>query len=128
MGDSMSYTCIACSETTMGIFMGKEKALFHLLSMSEEQQEVFLYSYVGYEMIADCLHFYSDEYLEIFENRIFYKNHSLTFHKYSIETDDIYSNILFDYMKRVHRIWCCKDETGKVIWIKACNVIQNCVK
>ena len=40
----MSYTCIACSETTMGIFLGKEKALVLLFEMSEEQRDVFLYS------------------------------------------------------------------------------------
>ncbi len=128
MGDSMSYTCIACSETTMGIFLGKEKALFLLFEMSEEQQSVFLYSFIGYEMISNCLHFYKEEYLEILENKIYYKNHWLAFHKYKVETDDIYANILFDYMKRVHRIWCCKDESGKVIWIKTCKVIENCVK
>ena len=128
MGDSMSYTCIACSETTMGIFLGKEKALFHLFTMSESQQDVFLYSFVGYEMISACLRFYAGEYMEILENRIYYKKHWMAFHEHSIETDDIYSNILFDYMKRVHRIWCCKDETGKVVWIKTCKVIENCVK
>ena len=116
----MSYTCIACSETTMGIFLGKEKALFLLFEMSEEQRDVFLYSFVSYEIISKCLRFYEKEQLEIFENKIYYK------HK--IETDDIYTNILFDYMKRVHRIWCCMDESGKVVWIKTCKVIENCVK
>ena len=67
----MSYTCIACSETTMGIFLGKEKALFLLFEMSEEQRDVFLYSFVSYEMISKCLHFYTKEYLEIFENKIY---------------------------------------------------------
>ena len=64
----------------------------------------------------------------IFENKIYYKNHWLAFYKHKIETDDIYTNILFDYMKRVHRIWCCMDESGKVVWIKTCKVIENCVK
>ncbi len=112
----------------MGIFKGKEKALFHLFDMSKEQQKVFLYSFVSYELIEKCLHFYSHDHMEILENQIFYKNHWLKFSDYKIETDDIYHNLLFDYMKRYHKIWCCRDENGHVIWIKACNVIENCVK
>ena len=124
----MKYTCIACSETTMGIFFGKEKALFYLLEMSKRQQEVFLYSFLSYEIIEKCLRYYSSSYLEIYENTLFYKNHYLKINSYYIETSDIKTNILFGYMKRMHRIWCCKDEDDHVTWINACKLNENCVK
>ena len=45
-----------------------------------------------------------------------------------IETNDIETNILFNYMKRMHRIWVIQDEDGHVKWINACKVFENCVK
>lgn len=124
----MTYKCIACSEKTMGIFFGKEKALFHLFEMSKRQQEVFLYSFNSSEMIMKCLRFHMNEPLEIYENGLYYNEDWLRFYDFYICVNQIEHNILFDYMKRVHKIWCCKDENGKVIWINACNILENCVK
>lgn len=128
MGDIMTYTCVACSEQTMGIFNGKEKALFHLFEMDETQQAVFLYSFISYEMIARCLKYYSSDHLEILNNQVFFQDHWLRFNPYSIETDNIMNNVLFDYMKKYHKIWCCRDDKEQVVWLKGCNIIQNCVK
>lgn len=122
------YMCFACSEEVMNLFYGKEKAIHYILTMNDLQKDVFFYSFVSYEIIEKILRFYSCEFLEIYENTIYYKNHSICFHKKYIETDDIYSNILFDYMKRMHRVWCCVDESNQVVWINTCKVIENCVK
>lgn len=128
VGDVMTYTCIACSEDTMGLFFGKEKALFHLFELSEEQRAVFLYSFVSYDLISRCLKYYSNDLIEILGNAMYYQKHWVRILPYSIETSSITANILFDYMKKYHKIWCCRDENGHVIWLKGCQVIENCVK
>lgn len=117
------YRCFACNENTVDSFYKKEQALFHLLNKTDLQKEVFLEFFICHELIEKILRYYSNDFLEIYENSIFYKDYILTFHKYFIETNDIYSNILFDYMKRYHKIWCCIDENNKVIWINTCKII-----
>ena len=116
------YQCFACDENTVNTFYDKEKAFIHLLTKSDKQKEVFLQTFISYEMIDRILHYYSNEFIEIYENTIYFKNLTLTIHKYFIETNDIDSNVLFDYMKRYHKIWCCIDENHKVIWINTCKV------
>ena len=122
-GGNMKYTCIACSETTMGIFNKKEKALFHLLEMSERQKDVFIYKFIDSEIIYKCICFYSNSFLEICNHTIYYKNDYIIIYDYYIETNNIYNNILFEFMKRMHRTWCCIDEENHVIWINACNIV-----
>lgn len=116
------YRCFACNENTVHTFYKKEKAFLHLFNKNNEQKEVFIYPFVSYEMIDKILRYYSDEFIEIYENTIYYKNNTLSFHQYYIETNDIYNNVLFDYMKRYHKIWCCIDDNHKVIWINTCKV------
>ncbi|MGN1344651.1 MAG: hypothetical protein ACI4U3_08730 [Traorella sp.] len=119
----MKYTCIACSESTMGLFLGKEKALFYLLEMSTRQKEVFLYSFISYEIIERCLKYYSSSYLEIYGNTLYYQDNYMIINENYIETNNISTNILFGYMKGKHRIWCCKDEDNHIIWINTCKLI-----
>ena len=66
---------------------------------------------------------YKNTYLEIENNSIYYKNHYLNIYSYFIETDDIECNLLFEYMKRCHKRWCCFDNENNIIWINACNII-----
>lgn len=119
----MSYRCFACNETTMNTFYGKEAALVYLLNMKDEQIHIFLYPFVPYELIPQILRFYSEEFIEIYDNMIYYQKHIITIYPYYIETDTITSNILFDYMKRVHKIWCCIDDSNQVFWINTCKVL-----
>ena len=116
------FYCFACNENSVHTFYKKEKALIHLFNKENEQIEVFLHPFISYEIIEKLLKFYSKEFIEIYENTIYYKNHTLSFYRFYIETNDIHQNVLFDYMKRYHKTWCCIDENHKVIWINTCNV------
>ena len=49
-------------------------------------------------------------------------------YSYYIETNHIECNLLFEYLKRFHKIWCCIDDENNIIWINACKVLKNCVK
>lgn len=122
------YKCIACSEETMNVFYGREKALFHLLKMSDEQKAIFLFPFVGCELMTRCMKFYSNDFIEILDHEIYYQNNRIRFHEYHLETNNIDTNVLFDYMKRHYKIWCCQEDNGKVVWLKGCQVIENCVK
>ena len=79
-------------------------------------------------MLKKCMSYYQNTHFEIEENIIYYKNYYMKINEYSIETNDIETNILFNYMKRMHRIWVIQDEDGHVKWINACKVFENCVK
>lgn len=116
------FICLACNENTVNTFHNKEKALIHLLKKSNEQIEVFLQPFISHEMMEKILKYYTNEYIEILENTIYYKDNTLTFHRFYLETNDIHHNVLFDYMKRYHKIWCCIDENDKVLWINTCKV------
>lgn len=114
--------CFACNENAVNTFYNKENALIHLLNKNDEQIKVFIQSFISHEMIEKIQRYYSSEWIEIDNNQLSYKNNVITFYKYYIETNDINHNVLFEYLKRYHKIWCCIDENHKVIWINTCKV------
>ena len=70
------FYCFACNENAVHTFYKKEKALIHLLNKENEQIEVFLQPFISYEIMEKILKYYSNEFIEIYENTIYYKNHS----------------------------------------------------
>ena len=69
------YKCIACNENGFKHFLNKENALKYLLELSDEQKDIFIYSFKDYDLITKILMYYKDTYLEIEKNSIYYKNH-----------------------------------------------------
>ena len=124
----MNYKCIACNELGFKHFYNKEKALIYLLNLNNEQKDIFIYSLKDDELITKMIMNYKDTYLEIENNSIYYKDHYLNIYSYYIETNHIECNLLFEYLKRFHKIWCCIDDENNIIWINACKVLKNCVK
>ena len=118
----MIYKCIACKEIGFDTFYKKEKALNYLLTLDNEQKDVFIYHFNN-EYISNIIDYYKETQFEFIDNQIYYKDYYIKIDMYSVETNHIEYNLLFEYLKRIHRIWCCIDEENNIIWINACKFV-----